>query len=253
MQIVCERCTTAGAAAASEVVDGQIRLRCGACGHWNALRVGPAVGAGPEAASEAFTVETAGEPAPRPDAAQLAVVELEPLEPASATSAPVALPPVKCPKCGHRQHDDVSCDKCGLTFALVADGRRPWEEYAPDQAPHIPEAARLWSEVTAAPRDAARHGRFVDFCRERGLLTFAAMRYRHHMADFPDDAVSQSYLDRVVRDATATVRAMPGGRDEFAGQVNRVRNALLVIVVGLCGVAVAFMIRLMMSQDGKIP
>lgn len=244
MQIVCEKCGTTGAAAAVEIVGGNIVLRCATCGHGNTVQTSIA------ATEQPPPVVLARPPELAPSSDQ---TNPAPQRTAEALAAPANLPPIKCPKCGHRQYDEDSCEKCGLVYALVADGRRPWDEFPPEQALHLPEARRLWSLVQATPDHLPNHATFVAFCRENGLLTFAASRYRHHLADFPDDAVSQSYLERVVRDATALVQTLRPERDDFTAQLARLKTVLLVVVGFLCVLAVAIMLRMMMIRDPMLP
>lgn len=248
--IVCEKCGQTGKAASVDVVEGAVFLRCGHCGH-----------SSPIAAQASPGVVGAEHPAMTGEAASIALpdaptesmrgpsdvldVSLERVTPEARVRE---LPPVKCPKCGHRQHETESCNRCGLTFALVADGSRPWEDFPPEQALHVPEARRLWQQVESAPDDIAAHSRFVEFCRDRGLITFAAMCYRHRLADVPDDAVSQSWLERVVRDATALAQAMRPQRDEFVDQLARLKQVLLVVVGILSVLAVVLMFRMMMVR-----
>jgi hypothetical protein len=156
--------------------------------------------------------------------------------------APEPLPPVKCPKCGHRQYDEEHCARCGLVFALVKDGRRPWEHYPPELQPHVDRAWELWRDVEASTRASARHAAFVDHCRAHDLLGFAAMRYRHHLADAPSDPVASEYLGRVVRDAQARVQ-IHAEPEDFTRTARQVRNVLLVVVFLFCLIATVFVLR----------
>lgn len=269
MQIVCESCGATGAAASVEVVDGAVQLRCASCGHLNVLRSdgsapapdategetgAAAAPAGPLSSTPPGPGGADAEPAPPQDLPDDAFVEPSLEAPPSSTSDPVVdLPPVKCPKCGHRQHDDRACHRCGLVFALVDAGDRPWERLEPHQELHAPRARELWSGIEARPADASTHAAFVDHCRQHDLLGFAAMRYRHWMADHPDDALSRSYLDRVVRDAQALVQAMSVGDDPFLAKARRMRNTMLVIVGVLCVVAMVWLVRTMASRGALVP
>lgn len=253
MQVVCEACGHAGEAAAVEVKDGAVLVTCAACGVTNQLGGGaPAAAPSPDAPPSAAAAPSAttGE---APAAAHAAVVDdeamLPEVEPLPASEAQADLPPVKCPKCGHRQHDDTSCHKCGLVFANVRPGHRPWEDWPAEKQPAIDRAGELWAAVEAAPGDAARHAAFVDWCRTEGVITWAAMRYRHWVSDHPDDALSHSYLERTVRDAQALAQAMTLSDDRFLQTTRRIKTVMLVIVAVLCVVASVVLVRMVMARN----
>lgn len=238
MKIVCEACG-AVSEATLETVDGTLRLRCGVCGHAHTP--------GESRSESGLPPESRdpGGPGPAPPLATVDVA-LEPL-----TEAGEALPPVKCPKCGHRQHDETACARCGLVFALVQDGRRPWEEFPPEQMPFVEEARRRWAAVEAEPGRVPAHVAFVDHCRAHDLLGFAAMRYRHRLADLPNDPIAREYLNRVVRDAQARVQ-VESEPDDFARTAQRVRQGLLVVVFILCVIATVLILRLMRPTGGVL-
>jgi hypothetical protein len=248
VQIVCERCSAAGPASNVRVEGSVILLTCGTCGHVNRLQ-----GAAPDPVVENADPGTVVEA----DVPEVAVAPAPPADVAPAPEAPRTpprdLPPVKCPKCGHRQYENDSCDKCGLVFRLVRRGDRPWEKFTPEQSRHLPEARRLWAAVEALPDDAAAHARFVEHAKQNQLLTFAALQYRHRVADYPDEALTQDYLERVVRDATTMVQALGAAEPGLGAQVARVRTGLLIVVGVLCAIAVALLLRIMAARGTMVP
>jgi len=265
VQIVCESCGATGAAASVEVVDGAVQLVCASCGHANVAGGAPSQPA-PDPAGAA-----SAEPDPPVLDVGLAMAAAAPSAPADAgpadAHAPDAstaaeapepadvadLPPVKCPKCAHRQYDEHACHRCGLVFAMVDASDRPWERLEPHQEARAPEARTLWSAVEATPGDASVHVAFVDYCRQNDLLGFAARQYRHWMADHPNDALSRSYLDRVVHDAQALVHAMSVGDDPFLAKARRLRNGMLVVVAVFCVVAMVWLVRTMAARGSLVP
>lgn len=142
-------------------------------------------------------------------------------------------PPIKCPKCAHRQFDDLSCARCGLVFSLVPEGEAPWERIPPHQVAAAQEAEDLWERVRTAPEDGEAHEAYLRFVEERGLLDLALQRYRHRVADHPDEELSRQSLQRLVDRATARAAAMLGVASANARRVERsgrlVYNLLLIV------------------------
>lgn len=217
MDIVCNHCGAAGPASNVEVVEGQVRVTCGSCGHASVLGGGAAV---------------AGQ-APRGPR------ELDP-----------GLPPVKCPKCGHRQYDESACHKCGLMFSKVREGiTPPWERHDRTKRDKIAQAQRLWEAVVASPADAARHAAFVDFCRTNAIADHAARRYRHYVADHPSDALAQRYLQQTVQDAHAVAQALVSSASgDFSAGAKRVRHITMAFVILLLVALAVFAFRTFQQQ-----
>lgn len=241
MQIVCDSCGHAGEAAAIDVVAGQVEVTCAACGVAQVLQAGAAP----------------REPR-RPVAAAAAPVRVDPVPAtpvAAAAPAPSRrLPPVKCPKCGSRQYDERACHTCGLVFAKVREGFRPWERVPPEKRPAVRRADELWQQVEANPGDAGAHKTFVDACKASGISDIAAMRYRHRVADFPDDELSQHYLEQAVRDAHAVAQAMigaAGGTDGFHDNVKLVRKGVVFFVAVLTVVLFVLVMRVFSNTAGS--
>ncbi len=206
MKIICDSCGHNGEASKVEVRDGAVFVTCGACGTASSLDAGP-------------TVETTAAP-------ESTTVTPSPLPPPEE-----GLPPVKCPKCANRQEDDYACHKCGLVFEMVADGRTPWEEAAtPAEARAIAQASELWADLELHRADPARHDAFVEFTRAQGISSWAAMRYRHWLADYPSDALARAAFEQAVSSAQALANTMQPSRKDAAGSVKRVRAVLLAFV-----------------------
>lgn len=220
MQIVCELCGHQGPAASIDVVGAEVRLTCSACGHVS--------GIGEEAAS----TET---PAPHK----------------RTSGAAANLPPNKCPKCGHRQHDAVACHKCGLVFARVrGKGDRPWEADPPGKEEVVARAKFLWTTVESEPND-ANHQAFVDHVRRTGISAWAAMRYRRWIADRPGDELATKHMNVVVADAQAIASALGSTADarSYAENAKRVRVILLAVVILMCVGIVTIGVRLMGARS----
>jgi hypothetical protein len=222
MQIVCESCGATGTAASIDVVGSEVHVTCAACGHASAV--------GAATAEEATSAPAAQDPVPEPQEAVPAA----------------SLPPTKCPKCGHRQHDTVACHKCGLVFARARKrGQRPWEAAPPGKEEAVAKAKLLWAEVEVELSDGA-HQAFVDYARLTGIGTWAAMRYRHWLADHPSDALAKTHMDLVVADAQAIATALSstGTSDSYAANAKKVRMALVIVVILMCMGIVAIGARL---------
>lgn len=247
MQVVCEACGHAGEAAAVEVKDGAVLVTCASCGVTNQLGGAPAATAPRAATAEAGDVATDAQAVA--DALPVDEAMLPEVEPVPVVGDAVDLPPVKCPKCGHRQYDDSACHKCGLVFANVRPGHRPWDDWPAAKQPAIDRAGELWAAVEAAPGDAARHAAFVDWCRTEGVITWAAMRYRHWVSDHPDDALSHSYLERTVRDAQALAQAMAPADDGFLQTTRRIKTVMLLVVAALCVVASIVLVKMIVARN----
>ncbi|MCB9507359.1 MAG: hypothetical protein H6697_06795 [Myxococcales bacterium] len=173
-------------------------------------------------------------------------------EPRRASSAaPRALPPHKCPKCGHRQHDPENCHKCGLRLASPAAQQRPWERPPPGLERAYAEAEARWAALSAPDAaEVAAHEEFLEWCRSAGVPTFAAMRYRHLLADAPEDTFLQACLERAQRDATVLVQAMARGDGaELAARAKVVRQVVLVIT----GILAVIMTIILLRMVGRAP
>jgi hypothetical protein len=166
---------------------------------------------------------------------------------------PTDLPPVKCPKCGHRQHETESCHRCGLVFGLVRPGFAPWDDYGELARPHQPRARELWKIVESFPASDEAHDTFVQHCRKTGLLLFAATRYRHFLADYPGHSLSEKWLAQVVRDATAMAGVMRSQQDEFMAAAARAKTMMLVTVVSLTVLAMIALMWMMSRQQSLGP
>lgn len=199
MQIVCESCGKTGPAASVEASGSVVTVTCGDCGHAMSMGEAPAAKAAPDPERQ--------------------------LE---------SLPPTKCPKCGHRQHDTIACHKCGLVFANAKRGTRPWEAAPAGKEQAVARAKELWGAVETSPT-AENHGAFVAHARQTGISAWASMRYRHWMADHPGDRLAQEHMDSVVADAQAIAAALSGSgtASTYAANAKRVRLFLMVILAFL--------------------
>lgn len=219
MNIVCDHCGASGPAANVEVVEGQVRVTCSACHHTSVLGGGGTTVADRKPAAE------------------------RPVDP--------NVPPVKCPKCGHRQYDEHACHKCGLVFANVREGvTPPWERHDRAKRSKIDRASGLWDELMADPDDAARHAAFVDFCRKNAIADFAAMRYRHYVSDHPSDALARRYMEQSIHDAHAVAQALvSSASDKFSEGTKRARQITMVVVMLLLMGLFLFAFRLFQQQQ----
>ncbi|TVR02539.1 MAG: hypothetical protein EA398_07345 [Deltaproteobacteria bacterium] len=165
------------------------------------------------------------------------------------------LPPIKCPKCAHRQFDDESCARCGLVFALApAPGEAPWEAVPLGKGEAVDEAERLWRAVEAEPESVERNDAFVRHVLEFDLLDMGLRRYRHHVSDHPDQEEPRRALERLVERATAVASAMldvVGSRTRSVERTGRlVKNGLLVLVSAALVYAVFLGWRILRGMGG---
>lgn len=256
LQLSCQRCTHTGNVTKHEVRQGIMHLWCPACGAGHVLlptgttALLPDEAAAPARAPLAAAAPTV-QPLPIAQAPALAVapvldqLELEPIDEVGE------LPPVKCPKCAHRQHDTEACEKCGLVFAMLRPGTTPWENYPPSVQPFVPRARQMWAELEASPADESAHDAFLTFCRSKGLILFAVTRYRHRVADHPRDAVAKRFLERASNDAVAMVATMQSGRVDFMEQAHNVRRWMLVVAAILATIAVILVIKVAIAPTGS--
>jgi len=218
MEIVCERCGHTGAAGSVTVQNTDVVVTCAACGAQ--ARLGG-------------TGDTPG-----------GVVgdTLEANTPSSSPSSP--LPPTKCPKCGHRQHDEYACHKCGLVFARARRGDRPWEQPPPGKERAVRQADELWAAVEAAPGDVAGHERLVSFCRAAGISDWASIRYRYYTADHPADALFVRFRDQAIADAQSLAGALVQRGGVSAAEASRgPKQVLLVVTFVIVVVVIAGLVR----------
>lgn len=248
VQLSCQRCTHIGNVQKHEVRQGIMHLWCSACGAGHVLlptgstALLPDEPAAPAQPPASAPTPVAAAPAP---AAVLNELELEPVDEV------IDLPPVKCPKCAHRQHDTESCEKCGLVFAMVRPGSTPWESYAPSVEPFVPQAREMWAALESNPTDEAAHEAFLTWCRTKGLILFAVSRYRHRVADYPRDSVARRFLDRASNDAVAMVATMQSGRVDFMEQAQNVRRWLLIVAAILATVAIIVVFKVAFAPTGS--
>jgi hypothetical protein len=274
LQLTCSRCSHAGAPGHVDPGGGMVRLTCSRCDSIHVmlpdgslalivasaqavsvdlpvtaplgLPVSPAA-AVPVAAVPVAAVPVAAVPVAAVPFARDAVSVLD------IAVQPVDLPPVKCPKCGHRQHESESCHRCGLVFHLVKPGFAPWDDYGELAKSHLPRARELWNAVELFPASDEAHDAFVQHCRKTGLLLFAATRYRHFLSDYPGHSLTEKWLAQVVRDATAMAGVMRSQQDEFMAAAARAKTIMLVTVVSLTVLAMIALLWMMSKQQSMGP
>lgn len=200
MKIVCDSCGASGPAAKVNAREGHVFATCANCGVEASL-------GGNESEESA--------PVPAPLASR-------PIE--------EGLPPVKCPKCAHRQDDEYACHKCGLVFGLIEEGKHPWEDVEPLKRSAVRAASELWDAVLASPADRGRHEAFVLYAAEHAISAWAATRYRHYLADYPSDEIAQEFSARTVANAQAVVSVMTPSVEKMGHAVKQWRTAMMVLV-----------------------
>lgn len=119
-----------------------------------------------------------------------------------------SLAPIKCVKCGHRQHNSKSCDRCGLVFARITDGNRPWEQPPSGKEIHYKKAEFLWKKIEASPNSKGAHDEFCAYCRNNNIIELASRRYRFRLSDYPNDALAQHYNKKIVQSANKMLKTM---------------------------------------------
>lgn len=253
MQIRCEHCGHEGEAADAKSVDGEIWVVCGSCGVASPLLR-------PSKAPMVRQEETAKEAA-QPESTRYAssgdVAALERVEvvPPSVAPQPAAgLPAHKCPKCGHRQDDGFACHKCGLVFAN-AQKRRPWEEVPANRKVAYARVENAFRRLVGESSDEAAHAAFEAYAAKEMATEHAIRLYRHHLADFPDDMVSQAALRGLVQRAQTVAQSL--AREQIKTTVGATSRSLKWglsgLVVLLLLAAALFLVKLLQSQRQMLP
>jgi hypothetical protein len=245
MRIVCDKCGASAEAAKVEVVAGSVWVTCGTCGKSSELGA-----TGSHTAVEPVVSQQGGaEPVDLSKTPSKYTPRSFKVHSAAFVGPPLpsrSVPPVKCPKCGHRQHNKESCHKCGLVFANVRPGDKPWERFAPEKMPAIRVAREIWARLEANPADAALHEEFLKHCRTSGVAEFAALRYRHWVSDHPDDELSVRSMEQAIKDAQLLVQALAlNPNTEFVESATKFKKVVLGVSIVLGIVIVYFLIRLM--------
>lgn len=257
MKLVCESCGSVNDATAIRVDGGRVVMTCGACGAESGV-VAPGFGEQPDAPSGPEQPDASATAQEHPDAE--AEPELEPdaavepeLESAPETDteaeppADEGSPPVKCPRCFHRQHATDFCHRCGLDLALPVDPSA-WDEIPEDAQEMHARAVEMWVRLEQAPDDANQHEAFLAHCTTHRLLTWAIRRYRDYLADHPGAQHMTSYRDQAVRKLeTVALTILQSDRwsQDVARKAALARTILLIIAIllligGLVLVVVVF-------------
>lgn len=248
MQIRCEHCGHEGEAADARSVEGAIWVVCGSCGEASPLIRPPKQDApAPPVESTRYATTSVSNAVERME-------RVEPEMPPKPASPPAGLPPHKCPKCGHRQDDAVACHKCGLVFAN-AQKRRPWEEIPPNRKVAFGRVESAFRRLVAEDADAAAHAEFEAFAVKEQAVDHAIRLYRHHLADYPGDEVSQMALSGLVQRAQMVAQSL--AREQIKTTVSdasrSVKWGLAAVVMLLLAAAAFWVIRLMKAQQHLLP
>lgn len=226
MKMLCEQCGEIFETSAIRVEGGAVVVTCALCG---------------------FQHRGASEEADSPEED----VPEEPPEEPGATE----LPPVKCPKCFHRQHATDYCTRCGLDFSLAEALGSAWEPDPEGREEDYARALALWSTVELTPGDETAHTAFFEHCRQTALVDLAARRYLERRADHPEERLTAEYRARAVDQMEKVALAMLS-RDSWSADLKRrVRTAkgiLIVLAVILLVAGLVFLI-LMWGQRQAIP
>lgn len=245
MQIRCEHCGHEGEAADARSVEGAIWVVCGSCGEASPL-IRPPKPDAPAPPVESTRYAATG--------ASVAVERVAVGPPPKPASPAAGLPPHKCPKCGHRQDDALACHKCGLVFAN-AQKRRPWEEIPPNRKVAFGRVESAFRRLVAEDSDAAAHAEFEAFAVKEQAADHAIRLYRHHLADYPSDEVSQMALSGLVQRAQMVAQSL--AREQIKTTVSDASRALkwglAAVVVLLLAAAGFWVIRLMKAQQHLLP
>lgn len=170
-------------------------------------------------------------------------------QPAQLASGPPrgGLPPVLCPKCGHRQVGELACDRCGLVFGTVHEGREPWLRLKPGQGPELERAERLWANVAVADLDPQRHSDFIQHCLDTDLVDHGVRVYRMTIAGYPEHPELQRGLERLTEKAHMRVLALQPSREK-AGVRGSARYRMMLIGVSIVVVIIALMVMMNMVR-----
>ncbi|MFT4705381.1 MAG: hypothetical protein ACI81R_003090 [Bradymonadia bacterium] len=110
----------------------------------------------------------------------------------------------------------------------------------------------MWIVVEAAPHLAQPHAAFVAFCKSQAIADFAAMRYRHFVADNPTEPLAKQYLEESVKNAHALAAMMlnSGQRHGAPEQVRRMRVLVGFGVVLVTVTLFVFAVRFYLASAG---
>jgi hypothetical protein len=239
LKLTCDRCGAVSGPEALRIGPDSVMFACGRCGAEVALGAPAAV---PPAGGEGPVVEppvTAKAPgAAAPDSAAAGVA------PPGAALDVADLPPVKCPKCGHRQYDDEACHKCGLVFKN-AERRRPWEEIPLEKRASVARVDTAWAKLMSGPRTTGEHDAFCEACLRAGVLDHGIRLYRLHLADHPDDAAAAAALAKLAAQAQAVIKALTqDGRASIQAQAARIKQFVVAVAVILCLGAMGILVKM---------
>lgn len=212
MKLVCDACHRLGTPAGWSVIDGVLRLTCGACGAATELpplrtvaQERQAAGGAPAVPLPATGVPPAGNEilraAPAPVAAPVAPVPTESPQSSAVAAASTEgwrlLPEAEVPTLGEREAMDEAW--------LVAG----WERLR-----------REWS-------DPAAHRRLLAEAAARNDFAALGQRYRDHLLRHPDDAIAVAARDELLRKATTQLFSQLPRETPRRAQL--VRNLFLLV------------------------
>ena len=241
MRIECESCGQLVDATVTPSASG-VELTCNACGHLAILGASPA--AGPPAGSRALKRQPALRKPEKPSPNSK--------KPPPPLSIPSGEGAQRCPKCGWRQDNPVSCHKCGLSLSLARTGRRPWETVDPGKADLQKELERRWGVLKGNDfLEQSEHDAFIKYASSVNLLQQAASLYRFYAQDHPNTPggeLASVNLMRLVEMMNAMF-ILDSGRsldsETIKHKVKRIKRAVYVVLL-LLGILV---LGYMLSQD----
>lgn len=232
MKFLCDSCGQMSGSGDVRVEAGQVAVVCQHCGTANPLA---GSGTAPDASASLAPVD-GPEPAPqdaKPEPAPTAL-EAAQADSGSAAAAAASLPPVKCPKCFHRQLRSDYCGQCGLDLNLPGLDKSRWEPDPSGREQDYAEALNRWARIEADPPNRTHHDGFVDHCTQHALLDLCTRRYREYCADHPGSEPATHYLLMAVERMEKVAVAMLQGEtwaDDLKRRVTGVKRVMLALAV----------------------
>ncbi|MCA9563569.1 MAG: hypothetical protein KC561_08775 [Myxococcales bacterium] len=242
MKVVCEQCEYVGPPKEMRVEGESVVVFCGRCGH--ASNLGGDTSSPPPAATRTASGENPAPISGRPadsegdshdtddDSVELAATESPSAPPQKVKPPAQALPPIRCPKCFHRQYRRDNCARCGIDLRRAGNDPTRWDPDPRGREESHARAVELWAAVLEAPDERQGHDTFFKFTLENNLSDLAARRYAERASDDPDHALTAEYLEKVRTGIQNVALAMlPKTDSDIQEKVKRVKRMLLAVSI----------------------
>lgn len=153
----------------------------------------------------------------------------------SADANPFEVPDGYCPKCLSRRDGGASCPQCGVQFDYF-------------QEAHVAPPVWLrdaWLELLRDWGNDAQHDRLRARAQQEEALTALGRLYRLRLAGDPNDPIAERGRAEVLRVASVPMTFRPRGEESGS---SRAKLVLASVVVLFCVAAIAFLVRVVLTQ-----